>query len=369
MRDRLGRFEKGHKTDPEIELRRIASMRDSWKNRKDYIGDLKAKYPKLFNSWRSILYTKKSKQIGCDTKEWGNFRNFLEDVLPFYEEGKYLRRKDTSKPFGRDNFIWVSKEDFAYLQKNAVMLTYNGETLSLRDWALKLDISEHAMKNRYARYRKGLYTYEELFDNTTVRRGVKKQKDYSEVDSIRIKASKMVSSYKCKDKRLGLKGFDLTTNWLIENVLLKPCIYCGDTRRVGADRIDNTIGHTKKNIVPCCTECNTARNNNFTFEEMLKLGKTIAEIKAARGLVLQPDIDMRVALKETPQSERMRKYWSKQGRTIFQCDLKKNIVAEYKLVVEAAEMTGMNVKNISAACHGFRNHKYNGYLWYLNKIE
>lgn len=41
--------------------------------------------------------------------------------------------------------------------------------------------------------------------------------------------------------------------------------------------------HTKNNVVPCCIECNTARNNMFSFEEMKVLGKTIREIKQNRA--------------------------------------------------------------------------------------
>ena len=69
---------------------------------------------------------------------------------------------------------------------------------------------------------------------------------------------------------------------VFENILTKPCVYCGDTYRVGCDRIDNSKGHTKDNVVPCCIECNTARNNYFTYEEMKRLGRTIAEIKKER---------------------------------------------------------------------------------------
>lgn len=36
------------------------------------------------------------------------------------------------------------------------------------------------------------------------------------------------------------------------------------------------------NVVPCCYDCNCARNNNFTHEEMFILGKTIREIKNNR---------------------------------------------------------------------------------------
>jgi len=39
-----------------------------------------------------------------------------------------------------------------------------------------------------------------------------------------------------------------------------PCDYCGKYNRLGKmsgiDRIDNTIGYIKDNIVPCCFECN-----------------------------------------------------------------------------------------------------------------
>lgn len=36
------------------------------------------------------------------------------------------------------------------------------------------------------------------------------------------------------------------------------------------------------NVVPCCVECNKARNDNFSFEEMKVIGKTIREVKQSR---------------------------------------------------------------------------------------
>lgn len=100
--------------------------------------------------------------------------------------------------------------------------------------------------------------------------------------TIRQKASKMISAYKHRDIHNGLTVCDIDIDWMIENIIKKPCVYCGDTRRVGCDRIDNHFGHTKDNVVPCCYECNCARNNNFTHEEMLILGKAIKQIKEQR---------------------------------------------------------------------------------------
>jgi hypothetical protein len=36
-----------------------------------------------------------------------------------------------------------------------------------------------------------------------------------------------------------------------------PCFYCGsEIENIGLDRVDNSQGYTKDNIVPCCTTCN-----------------------------------------------------------------------------------------------------------------
>src|SRR5581483_11529056 len=54
-----------------------------------------------------------------------------------------------------------------------------------------------------------------------------------------------------------------------------PCHYCGFTlppTGMGIDRMDFTIGYAVGNVVPCCTECNLAKNSSFTYAEMLLLG-------------------------------------------------------------------------------------------------
>ena len=254
------------------------SLQESWKNRKDYIGDIKNKYPRIYNSWRSFMFTEKGKKIG-HSEEWNDFRTFYNDVVPSYKEGLVFRRLDTSKPFSKNNFIWIKTSEEALLHDKLATLTYNGETLPLNIIADKYNVSISGLRNRYFKHR-DTYTVEEIIFGKKVKRGSKIIQDKDFLSQKRIKASKMLSSYKHKDKVNSLDVCDYTIDEMLE-VMVKPC-YCGDTHRIGLDRIDNSKGHTKDNTVPCCYECNCARNNNFSFEEMKVLGKTIKQIKENR---------------------------------------------------------------------------------------
>lgn len=76
-------------------------------------------------------------------------------------------------------------------------------------------------------------------------------------------------------------NFDIDLEYL-DDLLTESCAYCGFPA-TGLDRIDDKIGHTKANTIPCCSECNTAKMHNFSYEEMLLIGQTIKEIKLARN--------------------------------------------------------------------------------------
>lgn len=52
----------------------------------------------------------------------------------------------------------------------------------------------------------------------------------------------------------------------------------------GLDRIDNTIGHTKGNIVPCCKGCNIAKNA-ISLDEFFTLIKLIYLNRVKHGSV------------------------------------------------------------------------------------
>lgn len=99
---------------------------------------------------------------------------------------------------------------------------------------------------------------------------------------LRSRANSLMGGYRTTDRKKGIE-FNITRQ-VTMSLLSQPCIYCGDLRlwNMGIDRIDNNLGHIIGNVVPCCYECNTARSNNFNFNEMLLIGSVIRKIKEQR---------------------------------------------------------------------------------------
>lgn len=89
--------------------------------------------------------------------------------------------------------------------------------------------------------------------------------------------------YLYTDKKNGLES-DLDLEWC-KVEMRKPCTYCGLMHSSGVnglDRIDSSKGHTKENCVPCCKECNQAKMNYWTFEEMKEIGAVMRKLKLER---------------------------------------------------------------------------------------
>lgn len=72
------------------------------------------------------------------------------------------------------------------------------------------------------------------------------------------------------------------------NIMKSNCHYCGvepsnlfwksyyNVSYNGIDRVDNTVGYEKDNLVACCKMCNIAKNNN-TEQEFLQWVKRLSE--------------------------------------------------------------------------------------------
>lgn len=105
------------------------------------------------------------------------------------------------------------------------------------------------------------------------------------------------NTYSNKDRRLGREGLDFESFLELSQ---QPCGYCGrepfrifnvglmpqssyksENQRKdgyfiynGLDRLDNTKGHSRDNVVPCCKDCNLAKRS-LSESEFLKLVELI----------------------------------------------------------------------------------------------
>lgn len=112
------------------------------------------------------------------------------------------------------------------------------------------------------------------------------------------RACHLVSGYILQDKRRGFdRAVDFDAQWLIDNILTKPCAYCGETdwHKLGCNRLDHTKPHSKDNVEPCCYECNTVKLRKVKIyqyskdKELVKvwdsLGDCIKETSFARSCI------------------------------------------------------------------------------------
>lgn len=76
----------------------------------------------------------------------------------------------------------------------------------------------------------------------------------------RLKANFALSDAKKFDKRRGFVcDLDIED---VRSFLGLPCSYCGDdSAYMGLDRIDNSKGHTRGNVVTACPRCNWVRRD------------------------------------------------------------------------------------------------------------
>lgn len=87
----------------------------------------------------------------------------------------------------------------------------------------------------------------------------------------------IVKDSKFSDKKDGFES-NLDEDF-VRNLIKDGCFYCGESEiRLSVDRIDNTKGHTKNNVVSSCVRCNFIRND-MPYEAWLILVPTIKKVR------------------------------------------------------------------------------------------
>ncbi len=64
----------------------------------------------------------------------------------------------------------------------------------------------------------------------------------------------------------------------------QKCTYCngffgGSKTGYGLDRVDNSVGYTRENVVSCCPTCNKIKSDHLTFEETCAAVRAIITVR------------------------------------------------------------------------------------------
>lgn len=114
------------------------------------------KYPKEYMTWRSIRYrvktTYKARKIKV-CERWQVFENFLADMGRCPSDKNSIDRINNDGNYEPGNCRWADNLEQANNQRKTILLTINGETKSLSDWARLYKIPRQKV---YQRIRRGL---------------------------------------------------------------------------------------------------------------------------------------------------------------------------------------------------------------------
>lgn len=122
-----------------------------------------------YKAWKKIkerCYNKKCKEYkyygGRGIKmcnRWRcSFQNFFSDMgnRPINMKGRKrneysIERRNTNKNYTPDNCYWATQSQQSRNRRDSILLTFNGRTMSLHNWADEFGIDPNVVKARYYR--------------------------------------------------------------------------------------------------------------------------------------------------------------------------------------------------------------------------
>ena len=87
--------------------------------------------------------------IGYDPR-WGDFQTFRADMGK-RPSGRSLDRINVNFGYSKDNCRWATDSEQSRNKRNNVVLTYNGKTMVLEDWARSIGIYQSVLSRRLKR--------------------------------------------------------------------------------------------------------------------------------------------------------------------------------------------------------------------------
>jgi hypothetical protein len=82
---------------------------------------------------------------------WEHFWTFVFDMGALPSAKHSIDRIDNNGPYSPENCRWATYTEQSWNSKRARLITHNGETMSLRAWAIKLGIDQHTLSYRAKR--------------------------------------------------------------------------------------------------------------------------------------------------------------------------------------------------------------------------
>lgn len=127
--------------------------------------------------------------------------------------------------------------------------------------------------NRYQNNKEYFSKYHENWRKENKEELSERRAEYESTPEAR--ALHLARNYKTHDLKANRGECTITGEWIIKNIFTSPCRYCGesDWRKLGCDRIDNSLPHTPDNVVCCCGDCNLKRNRTPYDEFIKRIGK------------------------------------------------------------------------------------------------
>jgi hypothetical protein len=82
----------------------------------------------------------------CD--RWKSFENFYADMGPKPSDSHSIERKNVLLGYFPENCKWATPEEQARNKRTTVLLTFQGETMCMKDWATKFGVGASCLRKR-----------------------------------------------------------------------------------------------------------------------------------------------------------------------------------------------------------------------------